>query len=139
MGNIELLRKTKEFMQANPRVHNQSTWISFSDAAESNMCHTTMCTAGHAAVMAGAEVPTFEKYLDHGWHLSSEGEIDYHGEPVAAWASDRLGFNDDEYNYIFFCMDKSILFERIDQLLALWEEGKTFNPATCDLIGDNDD
>lgn len=139
MGNVELLRKTKEFMQANPGLHNQDTWISFPGAARSNMCHTSMCTAGHAAVLAGAQVPTYEQYLDSGWTLSSDGAINYWGDPVAMWASEKLGFNDNEYNYIFFCIDKTVLFQRIDQLIALWEAGKEFDYFTCESIGDSDD
>jgi hypothetical protein len=139
MGNIELLRKTREFMEANPRVHNQSTWISFSDAAESNMCHTTMCTAGHAAVMAGAEVPTYDEYLEMGWILNDEGKLAYYGEGVASWAGAKLGLNDDEHNYLFFCMRKESLFERIDQLIQLWEAGEQFEYHTCEVIDPDED
>lgn len=138
MGNIELLRKTKEHMQSNPGLHNQGTWISFPVAAESHMCHTTMCTAGHAAMLAGAEIPTFEQYLNVGWVLNKDGKIDRDGEGVASWAEAQLGLNDDEYNYLFFCMDKEELFARIDQVLALWEEGKHFNYDTCNIIGEDD-
>jgi hypothetical protein len=140
MGNIELLKKTKEHMQSNPDKHDQGTWISFPYASSpmSNMCHTTMCTAGHAAVMAGAEIPTFEQYLELGWTLNSEGKMDYYGEGVAGWAGDKLGLNDDEYDYLFFSLDKEELFARIDQVLALWESGQQFDYGTCGIIGDED-
>lgn len=139
MGNIELLKKTKEFMQANPSLHNQDTWIKFRGVASTNMCHTSMCTAGHAAVLAGAQVPTHAQYVDNGWTLSKEGKIEYWGDAVSLWAGDKLGFNDHEYNYIFFCLDKTTLFQRIDQLIALWEEGKEFDYTTCENIGSTDD
>lgn len=141
MGNIELLKKTKEFMHANPEVHSQSTWISFPDDGRYNdhMCHTSMCTAGHAAMLAGAQVPTRAQYVDMGWNVDEEGKLAYYGEGIASWASEKLGFNDNEYNYIFFCMNKTILFQRIDQLIALWEAGKEFNYDTCEIIGDEDD
>jgi hypothetical protein len=140
MGNIELLKKTKEYMQANPEKHNQGTWISFPSASAplSNMCHTTMCTAGHAAVLAGAEVPTFQEYLEVGWTLNPEGKVDYCGDGVATWASDRLGLNCDEYDYLFFSLDKEELFARIDQVLALWESGQQFDYNTCEVHGDHD-
>lgn len=140
MGNIELLRKTKEHMLANPERHNQGTWISYPDSARPpyNMCHTSMCTAGHAAVLAGAQIPTFDEYLNVGWVLNEEGEIDRNGEGVASWAEAQLGLSGDEYNYLFFCMDKTELFARIDQVLALWELGQQFDYDTCDIIGEDD-
>lgn len=142
MGNIELLRKTKEHMQSNPGLHNQGTWISFSDSARppyNNMCHTSMCTAGHAAVLAGAQVPTFDEYNEMGWILNDEGKLAYYGEGVASWAGAKLGLNDDEHNYLFFCMRKESLFERIDQLIQLWEAGEQFEYHTCEVIDPDED
>jgi|SRR5688500_1023583 len=139
MGNIELLKKTKEHMQANPEKHNQGTWISFPSYSSSNLCHTTMCTAGHAAVLAGAEVPNSGEHAQMGWTLNQEGKLDYYGDNVATWASDKLGLNEEEYNYLFFSLDKEELFARIDQVLSLWEEGKEFDYNTCEIIGSEDD
>lgn len=142
MGNIELLRKTKEHMQANPELHNQGTWISFPDSNRfpynANLCHTTMCTAGHAAVLAGAEIPTFDQYCRVGWVLNQEGKVHQNGEGVASWAAERLGLNDDEFNYLFFSMDKEELFARVDQVLGLWESGAQFDYNTSEIIGDDD-
>lgn len=139
MGNIELLRKTKEHMQANPERHNQGTWIAFPGGHNGNMCHTTMCTAGHAAVLAGAEIPNLGQYLEVGWTLNKEGRLDYNGVGVATWAEQQLGLTGDEYSYLFYCMDKEDLFPRIDQLIQLWEEGKHFDHHTCEIIGQHDE
>lgn len=141
MGNIELLRKTKEHMQSNPGLHNQGTWIRFPDSARppyNNLCHTSMCTAGHAAVLAGAQVPTYDEYIEMGWILNEEGKLAYYGEGVAGWAGTKLGLNECEYDYLFFCMDKEELFARIDQVLALWDQGRQFDYSTCEVIGGDD-
>lgn len=142
MGNIELLKKTKEHMLANPEIHSQGTWISFPNdygLYNSQMCHTTMCTAGHAAVLAGAEIPTLGQYLDMGWTLDEEGKLSYNGLGVASWAEEKLGLTGDEYNYLFFCLRKEDLFPRIDQIIGLWESGQEFNYVTCEIIGETDE
>lgn len=128
MGNISLMKKTLEFIKLNPEKHKQSGWIGFDDTVwhndKHNACHTTLCAAGHAAVLAGAEVPTFGALSTDGWYLNAEGKLDWNGLHVSDWASAKLGMTTLEYNYIFLCLDDAIALKRIEQVIALWEEGK---------------
>lgn len=128
MGNISLMKKTLEFIKLNPEKHKQAGWIGFSDEVwdnyEYNACHTTLCTAGHAAVLAGAEVPTFGVLEENGWYLNEDGKLDWNGLHVSDWASAKLGMTSLEYNYIFLCLDDAIALRRIEQVIALWEECK---------------
>ncbi len=48
--NIPLLRKTMEYIEANPLEWDQSSW------ASNTPCGTTMCFAGTAAFLAGADL-----------------------------------------------------------------------------------
>jgi hypothetical protein len=41
--NVELLKRTLEFIEANPKEWDQKTW-----------CGTSCCFAGHAAILAGS-------------------------------------------------------------------------------------
>jgi len=126
--NIPLLRKTMEFMKAHPGVHDQAGWIGFGDKHTSTACHTTMCTAGHAAVLSGADIPTLGQFWRDNWRLTSEGRLakGESGQHVSQWAKEQLGFNDDEEWYIFMCLSDELVFERIEEVLSLWENGQEF-------------
>jgi hypothetical protein len=139
--NIDLLRKTKEALLTNPSKHRQQSWIDFDDYGSANMCHTTMCSAGHAAVSAGAEVPNFGQFLDNGWYLDEDGKLALYGmgSHVSEWAKEALGFNMYEEDYIFMCMDKTVLIKRMDQLIELWEQGKEMNGFTPRIKEECDD
>lgn len=125
------MKETLEFIKFNPEKHKQSSWIRFDDTVwynhQYNACHTTLCTAGHAAVLAGAEVPTFGALDTDGWYLNPEGKLDWNGIHVSDWASAKLGMTRMEFDYIFLCLDDTVALKRIEQVIALWEEGKTLD------------
>lgn len=135
--NIALLRKTMEFMKANPEKHQQSGWITFDDDTYFNRnetaCHTAMCTAGHAAAIAGADIPTFGQSYYDGWYLNSEGKLSEYGTHVSDWVAEKLGLNMDEYNYIFLCLENDKVFERIEEVLQLWDNGEELDLAGRDF------
>lgn len=145
MGNIELLEKTREAILANPKEHNQDDWISFGGAVweEPDACQTTMCTAGHAAYLSGAEVPNHYFYSNNGWRLTPEGKLTESGNglgvPVAEWAREKLGMNCDEEDYIFYCMDNDLVIQRIDHVLDLWRMGDEFSYAEHEPVNVEDD
>lgn len=135
--NVALLRKTKEALLANPTKHRQSSWIDFDyewseEVPTSNMCHTTMCSAGHAAALAGADIPTLGEFWNSGWRLTEDGKLagENEGLHVSEWAQQELGMNWREADYIFMCMVKDTLFQRIDQLIELWENGEEMTADT---------
>lgn len=134
--NIELLRKTLEHMKKFPEKHDQGNWIYFDDdifPPVASACATTMCTAGHAAALAGADVPNYGQIYDIGWRLDENGKLSVPGTHVSEWAAAKLGMNDDEQNYIFLCMNEDRVFEKIEELLKLWENGEEFHyPADED-------
>jgi hypothetical protein len=112
MGNIKLLKEVRENIVLNPETHNQKTWF----------CETSMCIAGHAALMSGKvkvlKDPAFGLYL-----------ADEDGDAVSAAgvAQDELELTDSERGYLFYCMDDFTSIKRMDQVIELWEEGKTLD------------
>ena len=104
MVNKELLRTTMDFINANPQLHNQGDWI--------EPCNSTMCFAGHAAILAGA---TFDQKI---WEMHEEWDVDAttgkHGifqdynDPasmnlchVSDFAQNKLGISFAEREYLF--------------------------------------
>lgn len=130
MGNIKLLKDVRDTIIKNPDSHNQSSWI----------CDTTMCIAGHAAVLSGrAELRVDEPY---GAYLASVSDPE-----LSLYASDVgeevLDLTEEERMYLFYCMDNETSIRRIDHLLELWEAGKVLDDIEWeDRIpdpGDDDD
>lgn len=115
MGNIELLKKTREQIIMFPDKHDQGSWH----------CGTTMCIAGHACVQAGAKLEI---------HDNGMTELVYEGRAISApcFADDMLDLSNDEYGYLFFCMDNEVAMKRMDQVIALWEEGKVLEDISWD-------
>lgn len=135
--NVKLLRETMNHILANPENHNQDTWYSPGDA----MCKTTMCFAGHAAVLAGAQVPD-PKLFDGDWYLKLDGSLSTHEEymtsmyedteqqvlRVSKWAQRKLGLNSYEFEYLFMFMGTTDeVADRVEQLAELWESGQSMN------------
>lgn len=114
MGNIKLLKDVRDTIIMNPDSHNQSSWI----------CDTTMCIAGHAAVVSGrAEVRVDKLY---GVYLAnvSDPEESLYASDVGV---EVLDLTDDERHYLFYCFDNETSIRRIDHLLELWEAGKVLD------------
>lgn len=119
VGNLELLNKTMEFIKANPEQHDQGNWIS-----HEGTCGTTMCFAGHAAALSGAQVP--EEYEP--WRINPEtGQLDLYGEFVSDYAAKVLDVSADEESFIFMCMDEGDLENRVKFVAEAWEKGKRAN------------
>ena len=107
--NIKLLQDTLAFIQANPDKHSQGDWVDPATEA----CETTMCFAGHAAILAGG---TFDRDIfgelwewnvdqETGQHVRAEDDWD-DGLPdgvvhVADFAQRKLGLTRDERAYLF--------------------------------------
>lgn len=109
MLNRELLKNTMALIKYKPETHNQSTWVTMDD---SSPCGTTMCFAGHAAVLAGAEIPDPTKHLVADWYIrkSDLAYLNYQAaagtsmserKSVREFAKDNLGIIDMEANYLF--------------------------------------
>lgn len=108
MVNKELLKLTLDTIQAKPSEYYQGTWVS---TTESNVCGTTMCFAGHAAVLAGAEIPNPKKHYVADWYVGKDGQYmnwreaeaanfgDY--QSVAVFARNALGLSYEDSDYIF--------------------------------------
>lgn len=96
-----------------------------------------MCLAGHVAVQAGAAQPSLEDVVnDIEWFVKPDGslgsEYEYHdsGDVVRVnrWASDKLGLNVYEREYLFFFFgDADALNQRVGRLIELWESGQEMN------------
>lgn len=142
--NPDLLRAGMVNILTNTSNHDQSAWIAKKYDEAGGMCGTTMCLAGHVAVVAGAEFPpVMSKDWDGEWHVNDEGkyrtqeeyaEYSWNGgdervRELYMWASEKLGLSYDEREYLFyFYGDAEDLAERVDQVAAAWESGKEFVP-----------
>lgn len=123
MRNLELLKATREFILKNPAKHDQADWIEVRE----EQCNTTMCFAGHAAVLAGAEQP--RDFFS--WRVDEDGKLTevvngYRsgGMLIEDYAREKLGMTYAEAEWIFYCMDNSTVLNRIDQLVEAWESGE---------------
>lgn len=125
-GNLELLKVTWEFIKKNPEKHNQADFIN------NTQCGTTMCFAGHAAVLSGAEFP--KDPFDAHWFLTPDGKLtekDEHGARkgiyIETYAKDILGMSYDEAQFIFYHTSNYGFDRRIEHLIELWEKGETYS------------
>lgn len=120
MGNVELLKKTKEQILLFPETHNQKTWH----------CETSMCVAGHASVLAGAKLVFDKSYGTEAYTYL----VDPEGDEV--WASQYgmkvLDMTKKEKEYVFYCFNNEIAIKRMDHLIQLWEEGKVLDDVSVD-------
>lgn len=106
--NVPLLLATMALIKVFPEKHDQGTWV------DPDPCGTTMCFAGHAAVISGA---TFDKEIflnEDEWILDPEGkhvsEDEAHDSNwdrkdgykyVGQFAADKLGLTLEEASYLF--------------------------------------
>lgn len=113
MLNKELIKNTMDLIKAQPEVYDQDNWVS-EDAY--SPCGTTMCFAGHVAVLAGAEIPDPKKHQIFDWYVGPEGEylnykdfwnLNKPGESVSAYARKAMGIDNDEALYMF-AHDRSV-------------------------------
>lgn len=121
MANIEALKKTRDFIKANPDQHSQESWH----------CGTSACIAGHAALLHGASLRN-STYGPEMWA---------NGLPVAtsAYATEILGLTHRQASYLFYCMDDAVAIQRLDQLIELEEKGETFRPGDHWIYEEDDD
>lgn len=143
--NPELLRTAMANILANKKLHSQTSWIErqYSDD-DGEMCGTTMCLAGWAALAAGAEMPpVLDKDWDGQWHVDKNGkyrtddewveEAVYGENPdeideVWRFASKKLGTDYEEREYLFYFFgDADELASRVDDVATAWESGRSFD------------
>lgn len=108
MVNKELAKSTMAAIKAQPEKHDQDYWVTVNDDSP---CGTTMCFAGHAAVLAGAEIPDPKKHLIADWYVGPDGA--YHNWKdaeagrvpgaiqVKFFAQNALGITSDERDFMF--------------------------------------
>lgn len=108
MLNRELLKKTMAIVKYKPEQHDQHDWVMLD---EESPCGTTMCFAGHAAVLAGAEIPDPKKHRIENWYVGPNGEYinadqrfgydAVYGLGVGEYAANALGLPSVEADYLF--------------------------------------
>jgi|SRR5687768_6894074 len=111
MVNVELLKETLEIIEKNPQNYDQSNWVR---KDSNNVCGTAMCFAGHAAVLAGAEVPDPKKHNINDWYIMEDENKSYlnymqydalYGDAnaisVRTFATEALGIRWEEADYLF--------------------------------------
>lgn len=89
MKNYPLLRKTLEHIEAHPEEHNQMYW------GEKTACGTTLCFAGHAVLLAGAE-PVWMTYGDSEAFYMNTVTMNGMDETTEFAATDLLGLTYEE-------------------------------------------
>jgi hypothetical protein len=126
MVNKELLKNTLDLIKLKPAEHDQAKWVTL---AEWTTCGTTMCFAGHAAVLSGAaEIPDPKKHSIDDWYVGKDGEYlnyyqmqslsPYEFTSVAKVAQVQLGLTGDQADYLFGPdLDVEDLENAVDDLL----------------------
>lgn len=126
MVNKGLLKNTLDLIKLKPAEHDQAQWVT---TAENSTCGTTMCFAGHAAVLSGAaEIPDPKKHLIDNWYVGNDGKyLNYFDRqymssadatPVAKVAQRELGLTDEQADYLFGPdLDVEDLDDAVDDLL----------------------
>lgn len=141
--NLELLNDTLKVIKLNPELHGQSTWVS---KAEHTTCGTTMCFAGHAAVLAGAEIPDPKKHTIDDWFVAKDENNSYlnmsqvyyandavPNQHVQDFATKALGISSEERDYLFEAdrtMDEIELavqeLNETGEIQTMWEEDEDY-------------
>lgn len=136
--NLELLNKTLDIIKVKPEEYDQNTWVS---KDEDSPCGTTMCFAGHAAILAGAEIPDPKKHIVQDWYvkLSDNSYLNYQDTSavnyneythVQFFAQKALGITSEEQDWLFHS-DRTV--EEIERAVAeLNEYGQIVNMGWYD-------
>lgn len=118
MANVGLLKLTLDYIKLFPEKHDQGDWV--------DPCNSTMCFAGHAAMLAGA---TFKKKIwedEYEWLVDPEtGKHTREGserEYVQYFAARQLGLTEGEADYLFH---QSRTPEQIEKAVEMLSEGYT--------------
>ena len=100
--NIPALRKTMEFIEANPDGWDQDTWAS-KGTLNGSACGSTMCFAGTTVFLAGAKIQ-YVAHPDHPNYLQAEHCVTPEGSMVAIedYATELLGLTDAQADDIFY-------------------------------------
>lgn len=118
--NIPLLKETMEQILKSPEAHHQGSWV--------DPCHSTMCFAGHAAMIAGA---TFDPKIyqeEDEWLVDSatgkhvrwdEDAISYR-QHISEFAQEKLGLSDMEHGYLFSPLRTK---EELQEAVLRFQEG----------------
>lgn len=142
--NVELLQATMSFIEKHPEKHDQATWA--------NACGTAFCYAGHAALLAGATVPSGNALeWGHFWTINPETfqsgsettleQLESGNVAVDEFAARRLGITSYEAE-VMFSGDRTRIQLRllVDELCnGAWidEDGDIhFNDETSRYVDD---
>jgi hypothetical protein len=125
--NVPLLKATMAIIDMKPEEHDQSNWV---EVTEESPCGTTMCFAGHAAVLAGAEIPNPKKHDIRGWYLDKQlnylnSETGYYNDEartVGSFSMEQLGIDERTANYLFDAtLSTAGLRHAVDELIEFGE------------------
>lgn len=138
--NIPLLLATMAMIKVFPEKHDQGSWV--------DPCNTTMCFAGHAAVIAGAtfdrnihddadswivdpegkHVPEVEAY-DNGDYWSGSRKEGY--KFIEEFAKEKLGLSKREADYMFH---HSRSRDQIEQAVHMFSQGYTIDASWREFV-----
>lgn len=121
--NVELLTRTLEAIEQNPKDWYQGSWVAIVDndgekvwpenwVDNQNECRTACCFAGQAAVLSGIRQPSVKEIqaLGYGdWYVSKTGETIWStkystpsgAETVSSWAQEALGLTSWQSEILF--------------------------------------
>lgn len=112
--NIELIDAVELEIRDNPENWSQDWWNAGSPDA--NLCSTTFCFAGHAALLSGAERPRFSDFL---WEVDPDTGKSVNrphsrtAVHVAEYAAEKLGLTDAERKELFHASTDLLYVGRI--------------------------
>jgi len=147
--NLELLNSTLARIKELPQEYRQSTWVS---QAENNVCGTTMCFAGHAAVLAGAEIPNPKKHSIVDWFVAEDENNSYlnlddayysngdtPNQHVQDFATKALGLTYKQREYLFEADRTMDQIEQAVHELNTYGEILSYDDDPCECGCEDDD
>lgn len=123
--NAELLRRTVEEIQDHQDRWNQNSWVELKDTTDP-ACGTTLCFAGFASCLAGAEfVPPEEQssFDDSTWYYQPSLVVTPEGDEVhpETFAQEVLGLDDHQAWSLFhtnYGNDLDVLADTVDRIIS---------------------
>lgn len=98
-------------VRRHPETHDQGTW------GKRTGCRTTLCLAGWAAVLGGAD-PVWDRHTGRTFRMLDAVAADGQLWSVEDYAQDALGLTSAERERLFYEMDKGKALAYLDELIS---------------------
>lgn len=111
MANTERLKALRTAVEADRDRLNMANW------AVKHTCGTTLCLAGFAAVLSGAELNFADDRAYHFWDGRTSTAFTTTGETVEDVAKDFLELEQEDAAELFYTNDEDLAMDKLDYLI----------------------